>query len=94
MYVMLTVNSFDSKLLIKEQLSKNDHVSSWAVPIELDLELDLSNLPFSCEPPYDYIDEPFYARERRENFCNEVEGELELSIKRRKNRISFFFWLE
>lgn len=76
MYAMLTMNSFDSKLLIREQLSKNDHVKTWADSLKLDLQLDLDNLSAftSCKPPYELLDEPSYARERRERFCTEVEG--------------------
>lgn len=76
MYTMLTLNSFDSKLLIREQLSKNDHVKSWADSIKLDLQLDLADLDSfkSCKPPYDYLDEPDDAKERRETFCSLFDG--------------------
>ena len=73
---MLTLNSFDSKLLIREQLSKNDHLKSWADAVQLDLQLDLADLRAftSCRPPYDFLDEPDDARERREAFCSQIEG--------------------
>lgn len=76
MYAMLTLNSFDSKLLIREQLSKNDHVKTWADAVRLDLQLDLTDLRAfaSCLPPYEYLDEPADARERRQAFCGQIEG--------------------
>lgn len=79
MYAMLTLNSLDSKLLIREQLSKNDYVKSWAHRVELDLQLDLANLKAftSCKPPYDYLDEPAYFRERRMHFCERIDGYLD-----------------
>lgn len=76
MYAMLTLNSFDSKLLIREQLSKNDHVKSWADAVQLDLQIDVADFRAftSCRPPYEYLDEPDDARERRESFCSQIEG--------------------